>query len=400
MRLREPAIIILLLLLLAAAGCSRNGKTTMANPAEVVTVRAIEVKAEPVQRRVELVGTLEGNQEVTVSSEVAARVVAIRADLGSRVVQGQVLVELETTDFKLAVERQQAALAEALARLGMSREDDALPKPADTSVVRRASAELAEAKANYERARTLLQDGVVSQQLYDGAEARYRSAEANYTASLEEVRNVEARINSLRAQLAIARKSLSEASIRAPFAGTVRERLVQVGQYVKEQTAVMSLASTNPLKLRADVPERWFPHVKSGGPVDVTVEAWPGARFPGRVARVGQAITPQTRTFTIEAHVDNPGERLRPGLFAHALLTTSKTDTIVRVPAGAVISFYGVQKVYAIENGQVREHVVKLGDRFGDAIEVTEGLPSGSRIAVSDLTRIRQGSRVQVKMEK
>lgn len=151
--------------------------------------------------------------------------VALRADLGDRVEQGQILLELDATKYRLAVERQQAALAEVLARLGMAKEDEPLPEPAQTSVVRRATAELAEAKSNFERAKSLQTEGVVSRQLYDSAEARFRVAEANQTAACEEVRNLLARVESLRAQLAIARENLSDTRIRAPFSGTARERL-------------------------------------------------------------------------------------------------------------------------------------------------------------------------------
>lgn len=396
---RRERALFLFLLGVGAAGCSRPSNQATGNRGDAVAVRALQVQAELVARRVELVGTLEGQQEVTVSSEVAARVVAIHADLGDRVEARQVLIELDPTEFHLAVERQQAVLGEVLARLGMAKEDAPVPEPAQVSGVRRAAAELAEARSNYERGKTLLAEGVVSQQLYDNAEARYRIAEANYTAAVQEVRNLVARLENLRAELGIAREKLSDTHISAPFAGTVRERLVEVGQYVKEQTPVISLATTNPLKLRADVPERWFPYVKPGAAVEVTVEAYPGESFPGRVERVARAVNPQSRTVALEAQVANPQERLRPGLFARARLVTSRTEAIVRVPASAVVSFYGVQKVYAIENGEIRERVVKLGDRFGDTVEVTEGLAAGTWIATSELARIRQGIRVEIRKE-
>jgi len=393
------AVLLCVLCVLAcvgAVGCSRQSESAAkAASTDVVTVKAMEALAENIARRVELVGTLEGDQEVTVSSEVAARVATIRADLGDQVQAGQVVIELDPTQYRLAVDRQQGALAEALARLGLSKENDAFPAPERSAVVRRATAERQDAKANFDRAQNLEKEGVLSKQLYDSAEARYRGAEADYSSALNTVRNYEAQVTNLRAQLAIARKNLADTSIRAPFTGTVRQRLVEVGQYVKEQTPVYSLAVVNPLKLRAQVPERWFPHVKAGSAVEVRVEAYPTEVFPGRVTRVAQAVDPQSRAFAVEAQVANPGVRLRPGLFANVSLLTTRTDAIIRVPASAVISFYGVQKVYRIENGQIKEQVVKLGDRFGDTIEITEGLTSGSVIAISELSRIRQGTKVQ-----
>jgi multidrug efflux pump subunit AcrA (membrane-fusion protein) len=367
-----------------------------ANPDPTITVEAFQVQPETLQRKVELVGTLEGQQEVTLSSEVAARVVSIRADLGDRVQRGQVLVELDPEELQLEVQRQKASLSQVLAQLGVAQEGDQIPAPEETSSVRKAMADLSEAKANFDRTRSLVAKGVASQALFDSAEARYRVTEANYAAALEQVRNLRAQVDSIRTQLTLAKKKMADTVIRASFAGTVRERLVEVGQYVREQTPVVSIASTNPLKLRASVPERWFPMVKEGAPVVLTVEAY-AEQFPGRVVRVSRAVDPGSRTFVIEAQVDNSQERLRPGLFARALLTTSKAESVLRVPAAAVVSFYGVQKIYAIENNEIREQVVKLGDRTGEMIEVTEGLAPGAVIATTELTRIREGTRVRVR---
>lgn len=377
-------------------GCSSQPATVTATPDSHIAVQTIQVQPEQVRRRVEVVGTLAGAQEVTLSSEVSARVLRIQADLGDQVVQGQTLIELDPTEFQLAVERQSAALVEVLAQLGVKEGKDPLPDPSETSIVRRAAAEAQEARANYDRAKALKEEGVISQQAFDTTEARYRTTQAGYEAALEQVRNLEARVENLRAQLRIAQENLADTRLRAPFAGTVRERLVEVGQYVREQTPVIALASMNPLKLRASVPERWFPHVAAGAAVEVSVEAYPGEKFEGRVTRVGSAVQPDTRAFTIESILENPGGHLRPGLFARAVLETSRAESVIRVPAGAVVSFYGVQKVYSIENGVIREKVVKLGDRFGETIEITEGLAVGDWIATTELARLQEGGSVTV----
>jgi multidrug efflux pump subunit AcrA (membrane-fusion protein) len=392
----------LLLLLIGSGGCSKSESDAAAAPSATqpatVEVSAFRVQPENIHRTVELVGTLEGQHEVTVSSEVAASVIAVRADLGDPVQQGQSIVELNPTEFRLAVDRQRSALLQVLTQLGVGKEGDPLPEASQTSIVRRAAADLADAKSNFERTKALVAKSVEAKAVYDSADARYEAAQANYTAAQEQVRNLLAQVDNLRAQLALAQKKLADCTIRAPFAGTVRERLVDVGQYVREQTPVMSITTMNPLKLLSSVPERWFPYVSPGAAMELTVEAY-DEKFPCEVHRVGRAIDSQSRTFNIEATVRNSQGRLRPGLFARALLITSRVDSVIRVPATAVISYYGVQKVYTIENGQIRERVVKLGDRSGDFMEITEGLKAGERIAASDLKRMREGIRVTIKEE-
>jgi RND family efflux transporter MFP subunit len=390
-----------MLLLIFLVGCSK--KNPDATPADEAGSRALpievsvlKVQPEKIHRTVELVGTLEGNQEVTVSSEVAARVVAVRADLGDMAQAGQPIVELDPTEYRLAVDRQQSALFQVLTQLGVQKENDPLPDASETPVVRKAQAELADAKASYERTKALVAKAVESKAAFDSAEARYQAAQANYTASRDQIRNLLAQADNLRTQLALAKKKLGDCTIRAPFTGTVKARLVEVGQYVREQTAVMSIATVNPLKLLASVPEPWFPYVLPDAAMDLTVEAY-AERFPCKVTRISRAIDPQSRTFNIEALIDNSRGKLRSGLFARAILTTSKVDTVIRVPAAAVISFYGVQKIYAVENGQIRECVVQLGDRIGEFIEVTQGLKAGDQIVTSELARIHQGSRVRMR---
>lgn len=389
-----------LFLLLLASGCSRENRPATTNPeVSVVAIQALQVQSERIQRTIDLVGTLEGTHEVTVSSEVAGRILTVRADLGDHVQQGQALADIDSRELNLAVERQQAALQQALASLGLSKETDPMPEPTQTSVARKAAADLADAKTGFERARALVAKGVSAQQVYDTAESRYKVAEANYTSALEGVRNLVAQVENLRVQLALARKKVTDAVVRAPFDGVVRARMVEIGQYVKEQSPIMSITSMNPLKMRANIPEQWFPYVNVGARIELAVEAYQET-FVGRVARVSRAVDPSSRTFSIEAEVDNPSERLRPGLFARAVLITSKAESVLRVPANAVISYYGVQKVYTIENQQIREQVVKLGDRSGDVIEIIDGLHPGAWIATTDLTRIHQGSRVEIRKER
>jgi RND family efflux transporter MFP subunit len=387
-----------LLSCLTFSGCSKQTNMVAAGPEPVISLNAFQVQPEKIVRKIELVGSLEGQQEVTLSSEVAAKVVAIHADLGDRVQKGQVLVELDAREFQFALDRQHASLAQALTQLGVTNETDRVPEVSQTSTVRRAAADLAEAKTNFERIKTLVSKGVVSPSVYDTAESRYQVSEANYTSAIEQVRTLMAQVENMRVQLALAQKKLSDCQVRAPFSGAVRLRSVEIGQSLGERAAVMSIASTNPLKLRASVPELWFPYVAAGASIDLTVDAYPD-KFAGRVLRVSRSVDPQTRSFTIEASVDNSKERLRPGLFARALLTTSKVDAILRVPTSAVVSFFGVQKIFAIENNQIRERVVKLGDRVGDYIEITEGLQPGTWIATTELGRIRQGSMVQIRKE-
>ena len=118
------------------------------------------------------------------------------------------------------------------------------------------------------------------------------------------------------------------------------------------------------------------------------VDAFAKKTFRGKISRVSPAVNEQTRSLSIEALINNDQHLLKPGFFAKTRVISDEKDTVISVPAQSILNFYGVNKVFAMENGRIREHVIKLGDRFGDDVEVLEGLNGGEWIAVSDLPRL------------
>src|SRR5438093_5379145 len=110
--------------------------------------------------------------------------------------------------------------------------------------------------------------------------------------------------------------------------------------------------------------------------------------FKGKISRVSPAVNEQTRSLTIEALINNDHQLLKPGFFAKTRVISDEKETVISIPAHTILNFYGVNKVFAVENGRIRERVVKVGDRFGEQVEVLEGLNGGELIAVSDLSRL------------
>jgi RND family efflux transporter MFP subunit len=146
------------------------------------------------------------------------------------------------------------------------------------------------------------------------------------------------------------------------------------------------------LRLRVDIPEYAAASVKTGQTLTLTVEAFPGRTFNGRVVRIAPSLNEQTRALTVEAQVANPGNQLRPGMFAKSNLVTTKDAMAVMVPRRAVQTIAGLNKVFVIENGRSSERLVKLGAIDGDLIEVIEGVKSGELVAVSNLDKLQEGS--------
>lgn len=365
-------------------------------PGKTLAVTAVPARLQAEHRVIEVTGTLQAYESVVVSSQVEGTVAKILVDLGDRVREGQPLAELDRREFEIAVRQAEAVLSQALARLGLRPgEDSQAVRPEDTSEVMRARASLDEAETTYKRARELYELKIGTRQAVDQTEAAFKTAQANYRASVDQVRTLKAQIEQYRAAVELARKKLSDTIIRAPFTGDVQRRTVSQGQYVMVQAPAFSLVQTNPLRLRAEVAERFVRAVREGQQVKVAV-AGLDQTFPARINRVSPAVTEQSRTLLIEALVDNAAQLLRPGMFARASIVSDQTEQVLLVPASAVVNYYGINKVYAVDSGKVAERSIKLGDRFGDQFEVIDGLKPAEVIATSNLEKLALGVQVQV----
>src|SRR5215510_3447492 len=243
----ERAILLKLLasafvssLILSFASCSKtSGKQVDAAAGRTLSVRVVPVEQRQIRRNVESVGSLFPFEEVTVSSEVEGRVEQVLADVGDHVSAGQTIVKVVPTELQLTLEQQRANLRQARARLGLPENGDDLKDVRAAAEVKKAAADLADAEQKYNRAKTLYEQGLLPKQNFDEAESRYNASRAAYDLSLQGVENLRGLLDQTRASAAIAQKKVADATIRAPFAGQVKERSVTQGQYLKVQTPVM-----------------------------------------------------------------------------------------------------------------------------------------------------------------
>jgi RND family efflux transporter MFP subunit len=380
-----------------AAGCGRASSAEARADAAPVAITVGNVEAHELRRAIDVVGTLAADEEVTVSSEVEGRVLRIAADLGDRVSAGQPLVVLDPEKLQYRLDQQRAALGRAMARYGVA--DLAQPMPAieRTPDVQKAAAELEQAQQAFKRASELQRMKLIPQQQMDDADANLKSKKAAYESALQSARNLRADIDAEQANLKLAETGLRDAVIRAPFDAYVQRRLVSPGEFVKTQTAVMSLVKVDPLKLRAEVPEKMAPWVKVGQPMTLSVEALPDTPVTGQIARVSPAVNPQTRSFPLEGRVPNPGGGLKPGGFARVHIVTDLVERVLTVPASALQYRYGVNRVFVVKDGQLHATEIKIGDRVGDRVEVVSGVEAGQPIAADDVEKLADGTRVTSK---
>ncbi len=386
---RFIAALSLLALLCLASACRGNESSASrareggAANLPVRQVKVAQSEARKLTLTVSAPGTLAADEQADLSFKVQGRVSEIKVDLGSQVRKGQVIARLETTDFRVRLQQAEAALQQARVRLGLAPQgDDDRIQPENTALARQALAVLEEAKANRERTIQLVNQGIQSKAELDRVESAFKVADSRYQEAIEEVRNRQAALLQRRSELAIAQQQLVETSLYAPFDGAVRERRVSLGEYLNSAAPVVTIVRLHPLRLRVEVPEREAQGIRIGQEVRVLVEGDDREAHAGRVARLSPAFQEQSRTLIIEAEVDNQRGRLRPGSFAKAEIHTTTTSDVVMVPASAVVTFAGIQKVFSVKDGKATEKNVVIGKRENDWV-VVEGFDADVTVILS-----------------
>ena len=387
-----PVVLAAILL----SGCSRERGVQAAEGQKARGVKIEAAQIRDVRRQVDVVGTLAAREEVVVSAEVDGRVARLAHDLGDRVAAGEALIELDAEKLQYRAEGQRAALEQARARYGASGESDLPPLDKVPNVVS-TTAQMADAQQNLERAKNLAQRNLVSRSDLETAQTRYDTAKAAHDQALASARQLRADIEAQSSSLRLAQRNLRDAVIRAPFDGYVAERLVSQGQYVQPQAPVMRLVRLQPLKLTAEVPEKFAPWIETGREMTVKVDAFPGQVFAGKVVRISPSVSMKSRAFAIEGEIPNGDGRLKPGTFARVQITTDRVERAVTIPVAAVQSRYGTNRVFLVKDGALVGKEVVLGDRLGDRVEVAQGLDAGTQIVASDVEQLADGMKVAAK---
>ncbi len=357
-------------------------------------VKTARVEQTPFGETVTANGTLAAFDQSTAGVKVAGRLSSISVDFGSVVRRGQIIAQIEPNDYKLRVQQSEAALSQARARLGLSPDgtDDKVSVD-QTGTVRQAKAQLDEARLNRERTVRLVEQGVVAKADFDGVDATFKVAQSRYQDALEEIRNRQALLAQRRSELALARQQLADTAVYAPLDGIVQQKRASVGEYLAAGAPVVDIVRMNPLRLRAEVPERDAATVRFGQNVRVSIEG-DGKIYLGQIKRLSPVITQQNRMLMVEADVQNDGG-LRPGSFAKAEIVTNDAKMAVTVPNNAIVTFAGIEKVIVVQNGKALEKPITTGRRSGDWTEILAGVNVGDQVIV-DPGNLQSGMAVEV----
>jgi RND family efflux transporter MFP subunit len=386
-------------LALVSVGCKSDyqGSARENRPGDNKAARQVKtarVEETPFGESVTANGTLAAYDQTTAGVKVAGRLHSITVDLGSVVRRGQLIAQIEPQDYNLRVQQAEAGLAQARARVGLSvdSKDDKV-NAEQTGTVRQAKAVLDEARLSRDRAAKLVQQGIVPRSEFDSVDANYKVALSRYQDAIEEIRNRQALLAQRRSEVALARQQLADTAVYAPLDGIVQEKRANVGEYLAAGAPVVDIVRMNPLRLRAEIPERAAGTVRFGQNVRVSVEG--DARvYLGQIKRLSPVIAQQNRMLLVEADVQNDGS-LRPGSFAKAEIVTNDSKMAVTVPNNSIVTFAGIEKVIVVQNGKAVEKPITTGRRVGDWTEILAGVNVGDQVIV-DPGNLQSGMAVEV----
>jgi membrane fusion protein (multidrug efflux system) len=309
---------------------------------------ATPVEAKPVRvgtatQNVAAIGTLRSYESVVIRPEVAGRIAALDVPEGQAVRKGQILVRLDDSV-------QKAELDQALAALALAR-------------------------ANFDRAESLLKRGAGTPQAVDQARATLLTDEAS---------------------VGLAQARLEKMQLAAPFAGVLGLRKVSIGDYVGPGTDIVNLEVVDRLKVDFRVPELLLAAVRPGQNIGIQVDAFPGRAFPGQVFAVDPLVDVAGRSILLRATIDNPDGALRPGLFARVTLVVETRENAIFVPEAALVPVGDQHFVFRVVDGKASFTKVKVGARTAGEVVVLDGLAPTDVVVVAGVLKIRDGMPVQV----
>lgn len=370
-------------------------------PTDAVVVTATTMVQRDVQRSVQAVGTFFGFEELTLSSKLEGRVAKIHFDQGAIVKPGDLLLELEATDFRLALEQADRSLQTELAKWGFG----SVPPP-DVDVSTLPS--VVSAKLRFELAQSRLtrmlplqaSNSISADDLEQArSDAKVMESEWKNQILLANAAAATARLRA--ADLEIAKQRLADCEIRVPIPTlheepdeqfyTISDRLVTEGTLLRPGTEVFKLVLGKSLKLRLSVPESNASKIAIGQKVLVSI-ASSDKEEHGSVTNISPAIERNTRTFQVEVTVPNDSGLCKPGGFAKAQILVGETEVADTVPPSSLYSLAGIQKIFLIENGKAKEVRVTLGEQTTDWIEIASpDLPPNARVATSGQRLLSDG---------
>jgi RND family efflux transporter MFP subunit len=349
------------------------------------------VKVAPVERSLAkgnlvLAGNIEAVTEAPVLARSSGYVLKRYVDIGDRVQEGQVLAEIEAPELDQQIAQAKATVDQAHSNIEQTQ-----------AALEQGRSNAALAKVTADRQQKLFAKDVISQQDNDTAQMQYAAQQANVQALEKAVAAARGSASALEANLARLDDLKNYLTVRAPFAGVITVRNIDVGALVNEgSTLLYRIAQTGRLRTYLNVPQADAGNVRVGQHATLEIAGRAGVKFPGEVTRTANSLDPATRTLLVEVQVANAAGALMPGMYAQVDLSVPRQDPPLLIPGDTlVVRSDGPQVAVVGPDGVVHFTRIRLGRDFGDHLEVLEGLQLGQQLVANPSDVVREGAKVK-----
>jgi RND family efflux transporter MFP subunit len=335
---------------------SKSSADSTAKPTqETVTVQTSTVTLQPIASTLKVTGSLEGTREATVQSETQGRILSVVHTIGDRVSDGTPLVKV---DDELKVIAVQQATAQRLS----------------------AEATLEKAKLDDQRNQDLFKQNAITKNQVELSQLQVKSAEANLKAAASGE--------------SLAKRQLSDATVKAPFGGVVSARFVNQGETLSPGTKVETIVDDSRMKFRMFINELEVVNLKVGDPVTVTVDAISGKTFDGKITNMSDK-SDQTRSYEVDVELPNPDHAVKSGMFARAEIQREAAHDVASIPIEGIVYNGTATQAYVVENGVAHLRTIKLGATTQTLAEVIDGLKPGDEVVTFGQNQMHDGVRVR-----
>lgn len=378
------------------AGCGRSQAPPPQEAALTVRVRAPQRVDHLAVVRAS--GSVEARESSKVGFEVAGRIRRVLFQEGSRVTRGQILAELDPTDYQIGADVASAQAAAADAQAAKARAG------ARKQELEQARVAFEQADDEYKRLKTLFERNSLAPNDFKKIEAKWQAAREQYDmaregARAEDRQAAEAQAHQAAAALRLSQKRVGDTRLASPLTGVIARRLADPGEMIAAGMPVASVMDLNPARVSVGVPEAEVGRVRQGATARIRIPSMGDRRFEGKVELVGYAAEPTSRTFTVRILVPNPDLTLRAGMVAEAEIDsveqiqslTLPGDAIVRDPQGATLVY-----AYFPDRSRVYARRVSVGPPLGREFEIVSGLTGDEQIVVAGQQKLKEGALVTV----
>ncbi|MCX7709077.1 MAG: efflux RND transporter periplasmic adaptor subunit [Clostridia bacterium] len=364
------------------AGC--GSKKPVEQKAEVKNVKTITANIASISTEVEYASKLKPLQEISISPKVAGKVATVKADVGSIVEKGQVLMTLDSTDLQAQLQQQQANLDSS--RTGS---DQALQ-----------NAQIAynNDKETYEKNKQLFESGAISQKALDDAKQKLD----NSTIALNFARDKYNKehgsgLSAAAAGVQVASAQIQNTIVTSPISGVVSLCNVDVGEIASSAAPAFTVIDDKTMVAELSVPDRMIGKIKKGQKVSLKVNALNDKMLEGTIDSISPAADSKMQTYAVKVKVDNPNSELKSGMFARVILPEEKKENVVVVPNEAVKVENSVPYIYTVINKDtIKKVAVTTGLSNDKVTEIASSLKEGDAIITEGQIFLNDGEKVNV----